>query len=152
MPQKHQRVEKFTGGWLRVVSNAVSKSFGNRLREHKITIAEFALLRILLHSNEALSPGDLGRSTGLSKGSVSKLLDRAVRNGIVLRTESETDRRYQEVRLTNKGKGLLLELEKVGQRQDDEFFSCLTNSERESLVRILKKISTHREILDMPTD
>ena len=86
MPRKRQTVEKFIGGWMRVVSDAASQSFARRLRDSDVTVAEFVLLRILLHSDEALFPGELSRSTGLSKGAVSKLLDRAVRDGVVQRT------------------------------------------------------------------
>jgi len=152
MPQKSWKVEKFIGGWLRVVSNAVSQSFARQLRSSDVTIAEFVLLRILLHSDEALSPGELSRNTGLSKGAVSKLLDRAVRHGLVLRCESSEDRRYQEVRLTRKGSSLVRRLEKLAQSNDDDFFSCLTKTERASLVRILKKVSANHEMPTMPTD
>ena len=152
MPRGPRTIERFAGGWLRVVSNAVSQTFARQLRASDVTIAEFVLLRILFHTGEALSPGELSRSTGLSKGAVSKLLDRGVRNGLVLRTESKEDRRYQEVRLTRKGKSLVPKLEKLAQNNDDEFLSCLSKSERASLVRLLKKIAVGHRIHEMATD
>jgi len=144
-------IKKFIGGWLRVVSNAVAQSFARELKGSGVTPSEFVILRIMHHSGATLFPSELTRRTGLTRGAVSRLVDRATRKKLIVRTESKQDRRYQELRLTKRASQLIPELEKMGQKTDDLFFSCLTSAERKTLVRLLRKVAHSNDISEMPT-
>jgi DNA-binding MarR family transcriptional regulator len=65
--------------------------------EHDLSLVQTRLLGVLR---------DLGRHLGLDKSSVSGLVDRAQRRGLVTRTPSEVDRRAFRVSITEVGRRL----------------------------------------------
>ena len=144
--------KKFIGGWLRTVSNKVSHSFTRKLERSGVTVAEWVILRMMHECGPIVSPSEVARRTGLTRGAVSKLVERATKKNLVVRAESKTDRRYQEIKLTPKAKRLVPKLTKLAQENDDEFFSCLTLSERKSLIRLLKKVAMENQVPEIPTD
>ena len=150
----HKDVEykKFVGGWLRSVSNKVAHSFALKLDQYGVTVAEWVVLRMMYESGATVSPSEVARRTGLTRGAVSKLVERVIHKGLVFRAESKTDRRYQEIKLTPKAKRLVPKLTKLAAENDDEFFSCLTLSERTTLVRLLEKVAMDNEVTEIPTD
>ena len=144
--------QKFLGGWMRIVSNAVSQRFARNLEASDMTVAEWVVLRMVYECGPTVAPSDIARSTGLTRGAVSKLVDRIIEKGLAVRTESKQDRRYQEVKLTRKGKGAVPDLMRLARQTDDDFFSCLNASERTTLVRLLTKVAADHQLTDLPTD
>ena len=144
--------KKFIGGWLRTVSNKVSHSFTRKLERSGVTVAEWVVLRMMHECGPTVSPSEVARRTGLTRGAVSKLVERATKKALVVRAESKTDRRYQEIRLTAKASRLVPKLTKLAEENDDEFFSCLTPGERKTLVRLLKKVAMDHQVPEIPTD
>ena len=152
MNQNEEGYKKFIGGWLRTVSNKVSHSFTRKLERSGVTVAEWVVLRMMHESGSTVSPSEVARRTGLTRGAVSKLVDRTIKKGLVTRAESKSDRRYQEIKLTAKANRLVPRLTKLAAEHDDEFFSCLTPSERKTLVRLLKKVASTNQVPEIPTD
>ena len=144
--------KKFIGGWLRTVSNKVSHSFTRRLERSGVTVAEWVVLRMMHECGPSVSPSEVAQRTGLTRGAVSKLVDRATKKNLVVRAASKTDRRYQEIKLTPKANRLVPKLTKLAQENDDEFFSCLTSAERRTLIRLLKKVAEANQVPEIPTD
>jgi DNA-binding MarR family transcriptional regulator len=143
-------ISSHTGFWLRLVSNHVSHRFAHKLAGSGATVAEWVILRQILEADKT-SPGRLAASTGLSRGAVSKLVDRLVHKGLVSRTEADRDRRFQDVELTAAGRALLPRLAALADRNDQECFSGLSAREREVLVTTLKKLVSLRGLKGMPT-
>jgi DNA-binding MarR family transcriptional regulator len=75
---------------------------------HALSVTQARLLGILRDREPAMS--DLGAHLALEKSSVSGLIDRAERRGLVVRTTGHADGRAVHVRLTTKGAGLAAEL------------------------------------------
>lgn len=88
------------GYWMRLVSNSVSQSFARRLEASGVTVAEWVVLREMYCGDDTTSPSIVAELTGLSRGAVSKLIERLLGKRLVTRTESEGDRRFQDIRLT----------------------------------------------------
>jgi DNA-binding MarR family transcriptional regulator len=139
-----------TGFWLRFVSNHVSYSFARKLTDTGVTVAEWVILRELFDAGET-SPSCLAASSGLTRGAVSKLINRLFHKGLVNRAEADADRRYQDVKLTAAGRALVPELARLADQNDEEFFSHLSTKEREALVAILKKLVTANKLKKIPT-
>src|SRR5215472_3188724 len=95
-------LESHTGFWLRFVSNHVSHAFARKLAASGVTVAEWVILRQMFEAEET-APSRIASSCGLTRGAVSKLIDRLVHKSLVVRTEAEGDRRYQDVKLTSAG-------------------------------------------------
>ena len=60
-----------------------------------------------ISQNESLSLGELGRRMYLHPSTITGLIDRLEKKGLVERDRDQTDRRVIKLRLTSKGKGLV---------------------------------------------
>jgi DNA-binding MarR family transcriptional regulator len=139
-----------TGFWLRFVSNHVSQSFARKLVGSGVTVAEWVVLREMFDAS-ATSPSALAAATGLTRGAISKLIDRLVQKDLVSRAEAADDRRFQEVRLTPAGRTMVPKLAALADQNDHEFFSQLPVGERERLVATLKKLVATNKLTQIPT-
>src|SRR5690242_3057419 len=90
------------GFWLRFVSNAVSHSFAGKVEAKGVTVAEWALLRVLYDADGA-APSRASEQLGMTRGAVTKLADRLIGKGLLLRRADPTDGRAQTLSLTGKG-------------------------------------------------
>jgi DNA-binding MarR family transcriptional regulator len=108
------------------------------------------ILRDLFDAGET-SPGQLANSSGLTRGAVSKLVDRLLHKDLLSRTEAAEDRRFQDVKLTAAGRALVPKLAALADQNDEEFFSHLSSKEREALVATLKKLVAIHKLKKLPT-
>jgi DNA-binding MarR family transcriptional regulator len=139
-----------TGFWLRFVSNHVSNSFARKLVGSGVTVAEWVVLREMFDTS-ATSPSAIAAATGLTRGAISKVIDRLVQKHLVSRAEAAGDRRFQDVGLTPSGRILVPKLAAIADQNDDEFFSQLPVGERERLVATLKKLVAANNLNQVPT-
>lgn len=96
------RLEDHAGYWLRFVSNHVSQAFARKVEARGVTVAEWVLLREMLDAG-ATNPSRLAEALGMTRGTVSKLIERLIHKDLVARTVSDQDRRFQSVTLTPTG-------------------------------------------------
>jgi DNA-binding MarR family transcriptional regulator len=149
-PRTASNLESHTGFWLRFVSNHVSHSFARKLANTGVTVAEWVILRELFDAGET-SPSQLAASSGLTRGAVSKLVDRLLHKDFVTRAEASEDRRFQDVKLTAAGRALLPRLAALADQNDEECFSHLSAKEREVLVTTLRKLVAANKLKKIPT-
>lgn len=151
---KHQvsPLKSHIGYRLRVVSNAVSHSFAKKLESCDVTVAEWVILREMYSGEETTSPSAVAEITGLTRGAISKLIERLLRKDLMTRTEANGDRRYQEIKLTSKAVKLVPKLASLADKNDEAFFSILTNSERDALMKTLVKIAEAHQLNTNPTE
>ena len=88
-----------TGFWLRFVSNHVSHTFAQRLSDCGVTVAEWVVLREM-YDAEACPPSAIAERTGLTRGAISKLVDRLLAKHLITRETRSDDRRFQTIALT----------------------------------------------------
>ncbi|NCN09897.1 MAG: MarR family transcriptional regulator [Leptospira sp.] len=137
---------------LRVVSNAVSHSFAKALSSSDVTVAEWVVLREMYSENKITSSSNIADITGLTRGAVSKLIDRLFNKGLLSRVESSNDRRYQDIQLTSKALKLVPRLAKIADDNDNKFFSILTEIEKLTLMKTLIKISEYHKLNTNPIE
>ena len=125
------------GYWLRLVSNHVSHAFARQLQAFDITVAEWALMRVLFGIDE--SPSQLAERMGMTKGAITKLADRLIAKSLVIRISSRDDRRSQTLRLSKKGERLVPRLAGLADQNEAECFSHLSETDRALLERVLRK-------------
>ncbi|MBS0633591.1 MAG: MarR family transcriptional regulator [Verrucomicrobia bacterium] len=87
-------------------SAALLRESERLLRPHGLTAAQFNVLRILADEPEGLSQRALGDRLVVDRSSMTGLLDRMERAGMVRRTDHPEDRRVYQVRLTPAGRTL----------------------------------------------
>ena len=140
------------GYWMRVVSNSVSYAFARKLDSTGVTVAEWVVLREMYGGDNESAPSAIARLTGLSRGAVSKLIERLFKKGLVTRAEASGDRRYQDIRLTEKALSLVPKLAALADKNDEEFFSVLSGAERSSINEILRKIAKAHTLSKAPIE
>lgn len=140
------------GYHLRVVSNAVSHTFARKLAASDVTVAEWVILREMYSGDEITSPSAVAELTGLSRGAVSKLIERLLTKGFVTRTEFSGDRRFQEIKLTAPAIKLIPKLARIADENDETFFSVLAPAERKSLMNTLRKLAELHKLNTNPIE
>lgn len=142
------------GYWLRFVSNHVSHAFAQKVTGQGVTVAEWVVLREMLRTGPA-NPSDLSDNLGLTRGAISKLIDRLVLKKLVKKvvkraTAQSADRRYQTVSLTAKGTKLVPTLAALADQNDREFFGHLTAAEESHMIKLLADVARRHEWKDVP--
>ena len=151
MKKSTSTLEDHAGYWLRYVSNHVSHAFARKVEAQGVTVAEWVLLREMYDAG-ATNPSQLASAIGLTRGAVSKLVERLCQKKLAVRCSSDGDRRYQTVELTAAGKRLVPVLAQLADENDREFFGHLKPREKASLVRLLQNIVRRHGWKDLPVD
>ena len=149
--QQISGLESHLGFWLRRVSNAVSGAFSRALQEEQTSVAEWVLLRELFERGQS-APGELAEISGLTRGAVSKIIDKLEAKGWIQANSKEGDRRFRLLSLTRGGRRNLPVLAKVADTNDARFFDCLDQAERDALRKLLTKVAAYNRIHDVPTE
>jgi DNA-binding MarR family transcriptional regulator len=139
------------GFWMRFVSNHVSQAFARKLEQSGVTVAEWVVMREMFGENQT-SPSIVAGRIGMTRGAITKLVDRLLAKGMVTRRESSEDRRYQEIALTAAGKRLVPELAALADQNDEQFFHPLTRKEREIILSLLKRLVQAHGLEKLPTE
>jgi DNA-binding MarR family transcriptional regulator len=124
--------------WLKLAETRFSAKFRRELQARGIIPSEWAALRELYRPTP-LSPLDVGRAIGMSKGGASKLIDRLVEKGLVTKKVGKFDRRHRAVSLTEYGRAIVPSLAFSELLVHGEFFSVLQPKGRERLMEALQK-------------
>ena len=121
----------------------LNQRFASVLKSHKITEAQYNVLRIL-RGNKQSTTSSIGyiKERMLDRNSdVSRIVDKLYGLQYVDRKECPNDRRQKEVSITEKGLELLSKMDK-SEKKVDTFLKNLNNSEIKILNKLLDKIRT----------
>ena len=144
-------LKKHVGFWLRFVSNHVSHAFARKLLASGVTVAEWVVVREMFDDEET-SPGVLAERIGMTRGGVSKLVDRLVSKKLVTRQDRSDDRRFQSIALTAVGRRQIPQLAALADQNDEEFFRPLSVRERTMLIAAMKKLVEAHGLRTLPTE
>lgn len=144
-------LDSHIGFQLRLVSNAVSAAFAARLEGAGSTVPEWVLLRALFDAPATApsAPSALAARLGLTRGGITKIVDRLAAKGFA-RREGGDDGRARPVALTEAGRALVPALAALAEENEREFFDHLTEGEREALTRILRSVAERRGLSGAP--
>jgi DNA-binding MarR family transcriptional regulator len=137
------------GADLGVVAGLVRASFlvnavyAESARKYGLTVQQGQLLCVLMARPYGM--GDLGATLGLEKSSLTGLVDRAVRRGLVRREPDPDDRRAVHVLLTVEGRELADDFYAATCRRVDELAARLSPPERDRLGALLGTIVRENE-------
>lgn len=129
--------------WLRTASNHASYVLGERLRGEGVTTAEWSMLREL-YDVDTISPTQLAKRLALTGGAITKLVDRLLPKGLVVREFSASGARTQSVYLTERGRALVPILADHAGTNETKLFTHLSADERHVLKKVLFSIVERR--------
>ncbi|MET7684896.1 MarR family transcriptional regulator [Streptomyces sp. NPDC005423] len=117
-----------------LVQNALAGIAG----QHELSVVQTRLLGILRDREPTMH--QLGRHLGLDKSSITGLVDRAQRRGLVTRTVSPTDRRSFQVSITDAGRRLAEQVAAEFAERIERSVAPLPGPDRERLTRLAVRI------------
>ena len=113
-------------------------------REHGITSQQGQLLCVLM--GKPYGMGELGATLGLAKSSLTGLVDRTERNGLVHREADPQDMRAVRVALTPQGRRLAEEFYAETCRRVAELPADLSTAERDTLADLLGRVVLENKV------
>ena len=140
-----------TGYWLRMVSNAVSQDFARKLADQGVTVAEWAVMRVL-YDADAMAPTLLAERMGMTRGAISKLADRLLEKRLLERHDNPADKRAHSLSLSPAGRSKLPLLAALADQNDAEYFGTLSADEQAMLKHLLKTLALKRGLNTLPVD
>jgi DNA-binding MarR family transcriptional regulator len=113
----------------------------------KLTTSQFFLL-IALYEENGILISKLAEKVALDKATLTGIIDRLERDGLVERRDDPKDRRAIRVYLTPKAESLREELLEIYHRNNSRFLSVLSEEEREVFERVVQKLESIRGYTD----
>jgi DNA-binding MarR family transcriptional regulator len=112
------------------------------LSEHGLTSGRFHLLMLLKRQGpvHALSPSDLAKKTGVTRGTMTQFIDAIEKDGFVKRVEDPKDRRGMLVQLTPAGEQKLAVVLPIHISRMENYTGVLNSEERKQMNNIMLKI------------
>lgn len=124
-----------TGSW-------IEEKVKVALRPLNLTHAQLNVLHILFEDGpEPVSANELKKKILVSNPDITRLLDRLVKKGFVLRETCPENRRKIDISLTDSGRDLFIKAHQAAKHALGEFFEeQITEAEAKELRRILHKM------------
>lgn len=139
------------GFWLRFVSNHVSNGFRQKLAQHQVTVAEWALL-CELFPGEAVAPSQLAVQLGVTRGGITKIVDKLVTRGLVIRKADTQDQRGRSLSLSADGRRLVPILAHLANMNEAEFFGHLPAKTMQMMTAVLRGLAKHHTFRSVPIE
>ncbi len=111
------------------------KSLARELSYYGVTVPQFYALLSLGKRERACPMNELARATKQASATMTGIIDRLVRMGLVERRRKESDRRVVMVGLTRRGEQLL---EEVRARRRQSFYKALAKFDDEEIDQLLR--------------
>ncbi len=142
MKEKSESANRVLRLWLLLhrVHDVVNLCEESILREYGLTPEQFAALASVRSDGGSLRPVDLALMLERSPNSVSMLIDRMVKAGLVRRTRDRRDRRAVNVTLTGKGAKALEPAAPADWEFIQRILLTLTDEDKHSLANMLETV------------
>lgn len=115
----------------------MEKHFG----EYGLTQGRFSALMMLFHApGHRAKPIDIADHLGVTRGNMTGILDNLERDGLILRSEDDDDRRINYVSLTTKGKKHLDKMLPTHLKRTAQLVVGLNENDRHKMVKLLDTI------------
>lgn len=111
------------------------------LSTHGLSEGRFVLLFLLNASTYGLAPNALAEQAGVTRGTVSGLLDGLEREELIERHADANDRRALRVQLTAKGRRVANAASEQHGRWTASLYGNLSPQERKQLATLLEKVT-----------
>ncbi|MFI8603021.1 MarR family winged helix-turn-helix transcriptional regulator [Cellulophaga baltica] len=125
---------------LNLVSNKVTEVTTNKLKPFDVSLQQFNVLRILRgQKGKAANLSTLNDRMVTKMSNTTRLVDKLITKGYVLRTACESNRRKVEIYITESGLDALLQMDKAMQSADQTILEKFTNEDLIVLNKLFDK-------------
>jgi DNA-binding MarR family transcriptional regulator len=142
MPVKFKFENLNKGAWvlLRQVPNLVSRCEDQVFSKHGLTTERHAVLMAIRQIEGPVRPTDVARWLDLSVNSVSMIIDRMVKAGLVKRTRDRKDRRTVFLTATEKAERSYVKASAAGWELIQEILKPLSDNDKRALIKLLETL------------
>ena len=142
MPVKFKFENLNKGAWvlLRQVPNLVSRCEDQVFSKHGLTTERHAVLMAIRQIDSPVRPTDVARWLDLSVNSVSMIIDRMVKAGLVKRVRDRKDRRVVFLNVTSRAEKAYVLASVAGWKLIEEILSPLSDKDKRSLIKLLETL------------
>lgn len=120
-------------------SHLVSAEFHRRLKRHGVGVAEWRVLASLSGA-PGMTVGDLAAACLMQQPTMTKLLDRMTREGLVERSPDATDRRIMRITLTPPATARAAALIEAARAHEAEVFARATPAQAKATKTLLRDL------------
>lgn len=140
--------KEYEVGFLLSRTTWAMNNFVNRLLKEKglndISVAFFAVLQALWEE-DGLSISDLGERVCLEKSTMTSLIDRMEKAGLLKRADHPTDRRAYQIYLTPRGKMIQEKIDHVASQAYQSLTKGITAKELQISIEVCRQIIKNAE-------
>lgn len=123
--------------------------YGRELKQTAgVTAVQFRVLQIIAEKGQA-TPTEISTRMHVSQATVTSLVDKLVREGMVVREKSEHDRRQTNVHITPKGLRTLAEAPDPLQQRFVRKFETMADWEQAMLMTSLERVAAMLDAEDL---
>lgn len=129
--------------WLRMLtcSNLIESEIRSRLRtEFDTTLPRFDLMAQLQRAPKGMKMGELSRHMMVTNGNITGITDQLEKEGLVMRTKVETDRRSSVLKLTPLGRRTFTRMARAHESWVKAMFTDLPEGHRDALYQALGEL------------
>jgi len=137
---KFRNLDKGTWLLLRQVPNLVSRCEDLVFSKYGLTTERHAVLMVIRHIDGPVRPTDVARWLDLSVNSVSMIIDRMVRAGLVKRVRDRKDRRTVFLTVTSKAEKAYVLASVAGWKLIQEILTPLSDKDKSTLIKLLEPL------------
>lgn len=143
-------------GKLRRLTNLMQRARTQEFAHHDFNMMDGkGRLLSVLHTHDGLTQRELGEALDIRPSSVGELVRKLEASGLVIRQNSEIDRRVMNVYLTQEGRDIVSNASCSQEELQADIFQGISDDEQESFTGILDKMISSLEERyedDMPDD
>jgi len=140
----HDGLEGFIGYNLKRAYMLFQSDFRESVGEDGLTPRSFSALSLVVES-PGITQSELSRYLGIERSGLVALVDDLEKRGLLQRVPVPGDRRVQALEGTRRGQEAHERMMEAARRHEDRVLSPLDGGERETLLRLLRKLRSRDE-------
>ncbi|RIW30164.1 MarR family transcriptional regulator [Bacillus salacetis] len=109
------------------------------IQNNGLNMTEFAVLELLYHKGDQPLQ-QIGGKILLASGSITYVVDKLEKKGLIRRVACPTDRRVTYAQITDEGKAFIGELFPRHEEQIHQLMSVLDSDEKDTAIELLKRV------------
>ncbi|MCM3638050.1 MarR family transcriptional regulator [Sporosarcina luteola] len=120
-------------------SKVVLEEANKLIETYKLNPTEFAVLELLYHKGRQPIQ-KIGQKILLSSGSMTYVVDKLEKKGLIERVYCTEDKRITYMSITAAGKGLIEDIFPSHEEKINELMSALSKTEQDTAIELLRKL------------
>lgn len=135
-------IEKQLYFWIKILSMNLMRDFIRKLKKFNLTPTESIIIQKIYYDGGFSSPVSIAQCLNVSRASVSKLIDKLDKKGILIREKVPSDKRTQRIYLSQKGILLAKKMISFQSNEENNIFSFLDTNQKMDLLETMKVASS----------